>query len=225
MDNRFRSLILILLPWAMAAQNPLRVLCFGDSTTAPRAGVVPYCQQLEQSGRTMLNRGVPGNTTEMGRQRFERDVVGAHPDVVIIQFGINDSSVDVWKTHPESKPRVSLERYVENLTYFVEGSRRAGAQVILMTFNPLTWTPKLKELYGRAPYRVSDVDGFDEGREAYQTAIRQLCQEKQVRLIDVQKAYQKRSGPIDDLLLDGIHPNTLGHRLTANLLRPALGRR
>ncbi len=173
----------------------------------------------------MLNRGVPGNTTEMGRQRFERDVVGAHPDVVIIQFGINDSSVDVWKTPPESKPRVSLERYVENLTYFVEGSRRAGAQVMLMTFNPLTWTPKLKELYGRAPYRVNHVDGFDEGREAYQTAIRQLCQEKQVRLIDVKKAYQKRSGPVDDLLLDGIHPNTLGHRLTADLLRPVLERR
>jgi hypothetical protein len=123
-----------------------RVVCFGDSTTAPRSGVIPYCELIRDAQTLTINRGVPSNTTEHGRARFDRDVLAEKPDAVIIQFGINDSTVDTWKKPPAVEPRVSVVRYTENLDYFLRVLQGAGARVILMTFNPLTWTPKLLEL-------------------------------------------------------------------------------
>ena len=101
----------------------------------------------------VINAGVGGNTTEMARKRFEADVLSHRPRIAIIQFGINDAAVDVWKTPPATQPRVSLERYEANLRHFVETLKSSHALVVLMTPNPLRWTPKLKEMYGRPPYQ------------------------------------------------------------------------
>lgn len=222
--NTFLS-ALLMLPMAASGAD-LRIVCFGDSTTAPRKGVVPYCEQIRAAGVETINRGVPSNTTEHGRARFEKDVLAEKPDIVIIQFGINDSAIDTWKKPPAVEPRVSVTRYEENLTYFLRMLKGAGAKVILMTFNPLTWTPKLKELYGTPPYRPDDADGLNEGRAEYLAVVRRLAGEHRVTLLDVDAAYmayaRQPGRGVDDLLLDGIHPNTAGHQLVADGLKRLL---
>src|SRR5690606_34808526 len=93
-----------------ALPMPATVITFGDSTTAERDGVEVYTTLLARAmpGRLRwLNRGVPGNTTEMARERFENDVLRPAPRLVIIQFGINDATVDVWMKPPATAPRVS----------------------------------------------------------------------------------------------------------------------
>ena len=211
---------------AAAASQPLRVVCFGDSTTAPRPGVRTYCDLLAKQGRATVNRGVPGDTTEKARLRFAADVLGARPDVAIIQFGINDSTVDVWKTPPATQPRVSTVRYGENLSYFVERLQEAGCEVILMTFNRLAWTDQLRALYGKPPYRVDDLAGFDAGREPYHLMVRQVAARRGAVLVDIEKAYAEYEAQpghhVSDLLPDGMHPNTRGHRLAADLIETAL---
>lgn len=221
--NSLAPLLLALLPLLSTAAEH-RIVCFGDSTTAPRTNVIPYCEQIQRPGLVTLNRGIPSNTTEHGRARFQKDVLDAKPDIVIIQFGINDSSVDTWKTPPATEPRVTIARYTENLNFFVDSLQAARIRVILMTFNPLTWTPKMKELYGKPPYRPNRPDGLNQGRQPYLDAIRHIAKTRQITLIDIDAAYQNwsRNHSIDDLLLDGIHPNTKGHTLTADLLRPVL---
>ncbi len=136
------------------------ILAFGDSTTAPRtvagAPVPVYADLLRAElpawgiTGTVLNRGVPGNTTADAMARFDTDVLAHHPDLTIIQFGINDAAVDVWKDPPATTSRVALRQYVANLTAMIRQLREAGSQVILMTPNPGRWTPELRALYGRA---------------------------------------------------------------------------
>lgn len=205
---------------------PLRVVCFGDSTTAPRATVTPYCEQLAQEfspdQAVFINRGVPGNTTADARIRFERDVLQANPDIVFIQFGINDSTVDVWKIPPATSPRVSIANYRENLTSFVEVLQKRGIQVVLMTFNPLSWAPKTRELYSAAPYNPALPDGFNQGRDIYLDEIRTLAGKSGAMLLDVNAAFHKAGRALNDLLLDGIHPNTDGQHVTADLARPVI---
>src|SRR3954447_19493075 len=157
MDTLIAATSLLLLPTLAVAAEPLKVLCFGDSTTAPRQGVVTYCDSLQReyspgSRSTVLNRGLPGNTTVMARARFQKDVLDEKPDLVFILFGINDSAIDVWKNPPSHNPRVSLNDYRSNLRYFVDALRAARARVVLLTFNPMHWTPKLIQLYGKPPY-------------------------------------------------------------------------
>ncbi len=170
----------------------------------------------------MINAGVGGNTTEHAKARFQKDVLRRTPDVVVIQFGINDAAVDVWKNPPATQSRVSLEQYEANLRYFVKSLQVKGSRVILMTPNPMRWTPKLKQFYGRPPYQPDAVDGFNVRLRLYVEVVRKIAKRESLPLIDVyqlfEKAGKEEGQSVRDLLLDGMHPNDQGHLLIAEEL-------
>lgn len=214
--------------------KPGGIFMFGDSTTAPRGGVkrvysVRVQAALQSAGSSLVvyNAGIPGNTTRDAGKRFEQDVLRHKPCVVVMQFGINDSAVDVWKNPPSTTPRVPLTEYLENLRAMIMDAQRQDAKVILMTTNPLRWTPKIKDLYGKPPYHLEVEEGFDSLHlAAYNEALRKLASELKVPLVDVRAAYPARAAenqlPLDGLLLDGMHPNDLGHQLVGELLAPVV---
>ena len=217
-------------PGTGRANTGTTIVTFGDSTTARRGSLKVYSELLrkELPGRnlpaTVINAGVGGNTTRAARSRFEKDVLKHRPQVVILQFGINDSAVDVWRKPPATAPRIAREAYIDNLRYFIRQLKASNARVIVMTPNPLRWTPKLKQLYGREPYDTSDEDGFNVVLREYAAAVRQLAASEQVTLVDIDREFRqwKGDGGIDALLLDGMHPNTAGHRLIADRLLSVL---
>lgn len=214
------------------AADAVKIVAFGDSTTAPRmvegkpltiyANLLATNAVLRARGVIVINAGVPGNTTRDARARFDRDVLKRHPDMVIIQFGINDAWIQVWTNPPATQLRVSLKDYTTNLSYFVAELKERDVAVILMTPNPLRWTDKLKLRFGRAPYAVDKPDGMDVFLRSYAQATREVAKDTGTPLIDVMAVFEaygtKQNHSIDDLLLDGIHPNEKGHRLIADLL-------
>jgi lysophospholipase L1-like esterase len=146
---------------------------------------------------------------------------------VVMQFGINDAAVDVWKQPAATEPRVPITEFEANLRAMIEQARQQKTKVILMTTNPLRWTQKLKDLYGKPPYRADVEDGFDAVFLArYNEVIRTIATDLNVSLVDVRAAYPelaaKHHGTIDQLLLDGMHPNDRGHHLVAELLLPVI---
>jgi lysophospholipase L1-like esterase len=209
-----------------AEGNPreVTIVAFGDSTTAPRGSLKVYPGLLESDLREkgvparMINAGVGANTTAMARKRFEKDVLAHKPQLVIVSFGINDAAVDVWKD--ATTPRVPIQRYKDNLRHFVKELRETGAKVVFFTPNPLAWTPKLRDLYGKPPYDPSTDAGFNILLDEYAEAMRKVAKEKKAVLVDARKAFEQRAGEtsIDELLLDGMHPNNAGHRLIADQL-------
>lgn len=160
------------------------LVAFGDSTTAPREETKVYAESLAEAFADrgwdveVLNAGVGGNTTRKAKSRFEADVLSRSPSMVIIQFGINDSAIDVWEDPPVSDPRVSLDEYRANLEYFIDEIRQRGGTPILMTPNAIRWTPPSLKLYGRAPYDPDDEDGFNFSLEKYVEVVRQIAKEK-----------------------------------------------
>jgi len=205
-----------------------KIVAFGDSTTAPRGKLIVYADLLERElpargvDAWVFNAGVPGDTTEAARRRFRRDVLSREAELVIVQFGINDAAVDVWKNPPASQPRVSLDRYKANLAWFVRTLKEHHIAVILMTPNPLRWAPKTRELYGKTPYLPQDPDGFNVLLTKYADAVRVVARDEHVPLVDIYGAFrhygEKPGCSIDDLLLDGMHPNDRGQQLVARLL-------
>ena len=170
----------------------------------------------------MVNAGVPGNTTADARARFDKDVLGHKPSLVIIQFGLNDAAVDVWKNPPATRSRVSREDYEKNLRYFVRTLKERRAQVLLMTPNACRWTQKILKLYGKPPYRPDDPDGFNVIVKEYVKSVGRIAEQERVPLIDIFQAFQgyakRPSQTMDELLVDGMHPNSKGQRLVADLL-------
>ena len=203
------------------------IVAFGDSTTAARPPVVVYSELLPPRFSSelgvavkVINAGVRGNTTEDARKRFVTDVIEKRPDLVIIQFGINDSAMDVWKTPPVTTTRVTKDSYRKNLEYFVAEIRAQGGQVLFMTPNPKQWTDKMREMYGKPPYRVEDPDGFNVNLRIFAQEMRLVAKERDVPLVDVMAAYDDRwrATPAESLLSDGIHPDQAGQHLVTDLL-------
>jgi lysophospholipase L1-like esterase len=222
-------------PPPVPVPKPNGIIMFGDSTTAPRPGMVQkvYSVRVEEalqsigSSLSVHNAGVSGNTTRDARKRFTRDVLTYKPKVIVMQFGINDAAVDVWKKPPATESRVPLAEYEANLREMITEAGKQNAKVILMTTNPLRWTPRLKDMYGKSPYRPEVEDGFDSPILAgYNDTIRKLAKELNVQLVDVRSAYpdfvSKHKTTIDQMLLDGMHPNDLGHQLVSELLVPVI---
>jgi len=217
--------ILILSPVMSAssrAADTVHIVAFGDSTTATRGNSNSYTQRIAKSlnNVSVTNAGVGGSTTRHAVQRLERDVLKKQPRIVIIQFGINDSAVDVWKNPPATKPRVPIQEYQANLIQIARNCRKIGATPILMSPNPLRWTDRLKQTYGKPPYNPDKADGFNLLLRDYADVVRQIAKQEKVQLVDINAAFEKAGA--EKLLLDGMHPNDAGHELITKELLPVL---
>src|SRR5215468_10589547 len=92
---------------AVAAPPALvRIVALGDSTTARATNWAPEIREvyadclgrrLQSAGirAHVYNAGIGDTTTRDALERLDRDVRVHRPDVVVVQFGINDSWIDV----------------------------------------------------------------------------------------------------------------------------------
>jgi lysophospholipase L1-like esterase len=212
--------------------HPPLVVLFGDSTTARRPAEVQsvYADRLKHLlvaagiDHTVANRGVPANDTSHAMARFDTDVLALHPDLVVMQFGLNDASVDVWRDPPATRPRVPLADYAANLETMIRRLKARNIAVILMTPNRMYWSPLLLGLYNRPPYDGANPESFNEVHlDSYATAVRALAARENIPLVDINRAYLDSGDPARFLLKRCMqHPNDAGHKLVADLLAPVV---
>ena len=223
---------LVLLSVSARCAGELTIVAFGDSITAPRGKLVVYSDILRKElpnkgvAAKVVNAGIGGHTTTDARARFAEDVLKHKPDIVIIQFGGNDARVEVFRDPPASEPLVALPQFRKNLRHLIGTLKARGAKVVLVTTPRLRWTEELKKLYGKSPYKPNDPNGLDVILVKYAEAMREVARQQNVPLADARAAfdaYARQDGhSIDDLLLDGMHPNNQGQRLIADLLIPEI---
>ncbi len=100
------------------------IVAFGDSLT-DGSGVdrsQSYPAQLgDMIGKNIVNLGVPGETTEGGLRRVDRDVLPRNPGIVLLGLGGNDML-----------QRKSIDQQFANLETIVERIQSKGALVVLL---------------------------------------------------------------------------------------------
>jgi lysophospholipase L1-like esterase len=218
------------------AHKTLRIVALGDSTTATALDWAPpikevYADCLPRSlaahgiSATVVNAGIGDTTTRDALARLDRDVRSHHPDLVVIQFGINDSWIDV--DQGSTAPRLTRTEYRDNLGKIIAILKSDGAQVVLMTPNPMRWAdPYYIKAFEEHPGLLDThaPRGIDRLLDLYAADVRDVAHQEQVPLVDVFAAFEdygKVPGhSIDELLLagDGIHPNQAGQHLVCKLL-------
>lgn len=182
-----------------------RVVCIGDSIT--------YGEHVERDriwtalvGRDpewrVVNKGVCGDTTRLGLERFPSDVQQQEADFVLIQFGANDCNR--WETD-RGLPRVSEPAFRANLEEMVLRCRTFGARPILVT-SPPSNRPGL----------------YDSWNAHYAEVVRQVAhwRSRPIAVLDARAAFAALDGY---LLPDGLHLNEQGHEDMANLVLSKLG--
>lgn len=209
----FAGALALVLPTALLAQPPLRIVCIGDSVTkAVRPGVKAeetFCAIVEARLKTsdkdavVVNSGVGSDTTEGGLKRFERDVLAHKPTHVFIMFGLNDA----WVKQGASKPLVALDRYAANLKQMIAILRSKKITPILMTSNP----------YNRPAPNVEV--------KPYIEACRKVAREENVLLVDVYARFAELAIEGDrfkKLFVDECHMNAEGNVFIADQISAAL---
>ena len=136
---------------------------------------------------------IGGENSEGGSRRFESEVLNHRPDVVSIDYALNDRGI-------------GLERARKAWIAMIKEAQVKGVKVLL-----LTPTPDLS----------AKLDSPADPLNQHAEQIRQLAREYHVGLVDSLAAFQqfaKASGQIPTLMAAGIHPNGKGHELVAKAL-------
>ncbi len=120
MKRFFALLLFTLTPFAPAKTGVPKpvIVCFGDSITAGY-GIDPghswpdgLQQRLDAHGYNyrVLNFGVSGNTTKDGVSRLPQ-VLAAHPQIVVVEFGGNDG----LRGLPITSSRANIDQIIQTL--------------------------------------------------------------------------------------------------------------
>lgn len=189
-------------PPLVTRPQPLKVVCLGDSVTGiyyhtggqrawPELLNIALTRALPGCDVTVINAGISGNTVADGLARLERDVLVHQPQIVTINFGLNDLA------------RVGMEQFQQGLQELVQRIRAAGATPVLCT-----------------PNAVIDTAGRPEQKlQQLCNVIRDVAQQQQAAFCDIQQAglsLRTRAPHTWRLSMsDAIHPNLDGHRLLA----------
>lgn len=147
----------------------------------------------ERFPRAVLNvivTAIGGEESERGANRFDADVLALRPDVVTIDYGLNDR-------------RSGLARAEAAWRSMITNAVAKGVKVIL-----LTPTPDMSAKW----------DDPEDALEQHARQIRRLATEHRVGLVDSFTIFQSRvrSGvALEALMSQSNHPNRQGHALVA----------
>jgi len=201
----------------------IRIVAFGDSITNG-AGIGDVSEQdtfrylLQSDLRKMskinvkvFNAGVNGDITTTAIPRLERDVFQHKPDYVTVMFGVNDAGYYRPATDSMADtPRVSARDFRSNLEIIIKAIQDKNAIPVLVTPIPMN------NFYAHKDFPAYIENGLNYVVDEYSQIIRDICNERQVHLIDVNMAFSNDPDTVN-LIPDGIHPNKCGHRFIADL--------
>lgn len=177
------------------------IVAFGDSITAGyavRRGFPSFWKEAlgkkyPEASIAMVNSGTSGDTTLDGRARLPWAVLSYHPDLVTINFGINDAVMGL-----------PLEEFKANFKEMAENVKIEGAEVLLLSSPPL-----------ETPY-------YDRLVLNYYPIVGEVAKELDVGFLDVYGAWMERvkvGTSLGSLILPGLdHPNEDGYRVIAEEL-------
>ncbi|GAA3407654.1 SGNH/GDSL hydrolase family protein [Paenibacillus hodogayensis] len=202
-------------------RKPVTVVAYGDSWTygsvaegwheARENGLNPdlihgswvsqlrrHLQQMNERA-TVHNSGKGGWTSAQGLDGFDKGVGELKPDLLILNFGIND-----WR-----KP-ISVEAYRANIELMLEKAEAIGCASLLWTSGPVSAVSG--ETYGwKQP--LEDT-AYPEPFARYNDTLRSIAAERGLLLADAEKDIQSvwRSGTdISGWFYDSFHFTQNGH--------------
>jgi lysophospholipase L1-like esterase len=213
--------LLLFLPaqaTAQATNHQLRLVVIGDSTVCnyPTNGIQrgwgQYLQGYFTEDVTVLNLAKSGRSTKTFIQEgLWQKALAEKPDVVLIQFGHNDS-------HSPGKPEATDARtdYREYLRRYIDDARAIHSTPILIT-------PMVRRDFGH--------DGtLKDNLQLYADAMKQVAAEKHVPVIDLHASSRRlveSLGPTasEDMASkpgDNTHFNARGAKAMAGLVMQQL---
>ena len=151
------------------------------------------CEKFPHAVINVIVTAIGGEKSDRGAERFARDVLSLRPDVVTIDYALNDRKIGL--AHAEKAWRA-----------MIEAALAAKVKVILLT--------PTADLHAK-------LDDPNDPLNQHAEQIRRLAAEYHVGLVDSLAAFKNhvhQDGRLQDLMAQSNHPNRKGHELVAPLL-------
>ena len=136
-------------------------ICFGQGVSVHKTWVSICSSRLGQEfpdiDFIINNPSINGNTTRMALERMSIAVQDHRPDILVVQFGMNDCNY--WKTDG-GHPRVSPKAYEANLEEIVDRAMIFGTKKIIL-HNNHTVAITDKYNYANIAYHESNIEYCD----------------------------------------------------------------
>ena len=193
-------------------------ICFGQYVSTDRVWTTNISRYLSESREfsDVLTQvtAVNGETSREALARLSHCVTSHSPDLVWIQFGLNDSNY--WKTDLGA-PRVSMASYSSNLEEMIERCMLSGSKKIIIATN--------HQVTKTLEHEPSSTKYTDNAKR-YNEAVRNLCSSlnsSKLELIDIEIGMRSKfDHPSEYLLSDGVHLNEFGHSVYFELALPVV---
>lgn len=205
----------------------MRVLIFGDSITQgywdTDGGWVERIrrhydslQASDLEGRdepTVFNLGISADNSVDILARIEPETIartrhGSLP-VIIIQIGVNDSSVD--KTADKTGNGLPLEEYEKNLRAVIEKTKPICSKLIFVGSSACDETKTTPVSWGEYYYTNNSIKQYEE-------KMKNIAIENNIEFIPVFDSFSRELERGKEFLPDGLHPNNDGHIFMSNLI-------
>ncbi|MDL2284979.1 GDSL-type esterase/lipase family protein [Oxalobacter sp. OttesenSCG-928-P03] len=185
-------------------------ICYGDGVRPDQAWVSLLAAELVQRhpAARVHNVGVNGETVEGGLWRLSACLAPPVPDLLYVQFGLNDAWINVS----------SAEEYTVMMWEIVSRALESGVRTVLVGTNHPVWAG---QDYGDTDYpqRVRQFNASLRSRFA-------LAPER-VSLADIEAHWDvlgSREALVPLLQGDGVHLSPQGNRVYADFLLPVFER-
>jgi lysophospholipase L1-like esterase len=151
------------------------------------------------SSNNYINRGISGQTTPQMLLRFREDVIDLHPEIVVIQGGINDIA--------QNSGPIPLEDTFGNIVSMAELARSNEIRVVLCSVLPA----------GDIPWRTGLLPADKIIR--LNGMIKTYAEKHKLVYVDYySKMKDKNSGLKEAYSEDGVHPNFEGYKIMKPLV-------
>lgn len=177
-------------------------VAFGDSITEgygvsegwPEKLVKELKKKYPKSDIELINKGRSGDTAEDGLYRLDSDVIELNPDLVTVNFGINDAMSAV--------PLSNFENYFSEIISQIKN--KTSADIIALSSE------------------ILEDEEADKLVRKYYDKISKVCKDQKVIFVDIHRHWHQkiREGvELSSLLIPELdHPNEDGYRLFAKIL-------
>jgi lysophospholipase L1-like esterase len=200
------------------------ILVFGDSIASgafdsESGGWVNRLsiELMKSSGNRhfVYNLGVSGDNSENVVERFRREAEirlddDENSDIFIFAVGINDSQFLI----KEQKTRVSEIDFENNINELIKQAREFSESIIFVGITPANEDKTIPIGWDANKAYKNELI------QKYNSIIRKTCDTQRVEFVDVLNPFKE----IDykNLLDDGLHPNSEGHKKIFDLVLPEL---
>ncbi len=192
----------------------LNIICFGDSITEggdfekPKRWTSLLQARLDKNypkDYRVINRGIGGNTSAQGFDRYCDDVLPYLPGLLLVEFGFNDANVKDWSI----EPRVSLGEFIRNLREFHRIATANNSSCVFIL-----------------NHSIADVEGvqgngltYNENLSPYDQAVITLAEELKAEIIGLPEMMAAKGVPLQEYLSDdNLHLSEVGNKHYAQMI-------